>query len=51
MRWAAWVACEEQGLSLSGYEPDSAAKAKRDRVRRLGAEIGKGPGRGLGRGR
>ncbi len=51
MQWAAWVACEEQGLRLSGYEPDSDAKAKRDRVRRLGAELGKGPARGFGRGR
>lgn len=34
MKWAAWYAAQEKGISLTGYEPDEEAKRKRDRIRK-----------------
>ena len=34
MKWASWVAAEEYGIPFAGYEPDDAARAKRERLRR-----------------
>jgi len=43
MKWAAWVAAEERGFTLEGFEPTEEDKAKQKRVRALLEEAGESP--------
>ena len=38
MKWALWMAAEDQGYKLQGFEPSEKDQAKRERIKKLRAE-------------
>jgi hypothetical protein len=47
MQWAAWMAAQDRGYKLVGYEPTEKEKKKRERILRLSGGKAAGPGAGI----
>ena len=51
MKWAAWMAAQDLGLELSGYDPSEQDQARRKRIQKLLAEVTPSAAQGISPGR